>query len=59
MREGWDVPSLIAGIFFMAIGVIFLFDQLDVWQADARYVWPVALVVLGLGILFTTRSEER
>ncbi len=45
-----DPGSLIAGIAFAGIGLIFLVG--DVELADrARWVWPIALVGLGAGLL--------
>jgi len=45
-----DPGSLIAGITFAGVGLIFLVGKVDL--ADrARWVWPIVLVGLGAGLL--------
>lgn len=43
--------SLIAGIFFVIMGVVFLFDQLDVIDLRPGLVWPLLLIGFGVGVL--------
>jgi hypothetical protein len=45
------------GAFFIAMGVVFLLDQLDVLRLDLGYVLPVILIALGLGLLFGARKR--
>jgi hypothetical protein len=45
------------GVFFIAMGVVFLLDQLDVLRLDLGYVLPVILIALGLGLLLGARRR--
>jgi hypothetical protein len=58
-RHALDPVSLVFGFAFTAAGVLFLAGQFD--QAiRLRWLWPVLLLVLGLGILLDlgTRREQ-
>jgi hypothetical protein len=48
----WSVVVLI-------IGVIFLLSNLRLWSWDAGQLWPIALVVIGLVLLFGGRAIRR
>ncbi|MGA8039725.1 MAG: hypothetical protein WCA93_06410 [Acidimicrobiia bacterium] len=46
--------TLLAGVIYLVVGVVFFFEGLDVWTlkiADLRYVGPLALLVLGLAVV--------
>jgi hypothetical protein len=47
------------GLFFIAAGIAFLLDRLDIWTLRARYVLPVLLIVLGAAILLGGRGWVR
>lgn len=50
------------GVFFLVAGVAFLLDRLDVWNLRVRYLLPVLLIALGIGVLIggrPTRTGER
>ncbi len=49
--------ALVSGIFFVAAGVAFLLDRLNVWNLRGRYVLPVLLIVLGIAVLVGGRSS--
>ncbi|UZN03971.1 LiaI-LiaF-like domain-containing protein [Cellulomonas sp. S1-8] len=54
--RAWFGPAVIT-----AIGVVLLLDQLDVLDVSVwDYLWPVALILIGLGITFgaTGRGEQ-
>lgn len=40
------------GIFFVAAGVLFFLDALEVVRVRGAYVWPLLLIGLGLAVLF-------
>ncbi len=42
------------GILLCAIGALFLFDRLGFYNLDWTYIWPIALI--GLGLLFIFRN---
>ena len=46
-----DRLSLVVGVLFMAAGVVFLLDALDVWKLRVDYLVPLGLIVLGLVVL--------
>ena len=56
---GYDRTALIIGIFFIAMGVLFLLDQLDVIRLRAAYFIPIVLIVLGAAILIGARRPAR
>jgi hypothetical protein len=49
--RGADRLSLVAGVVFMLVGVLFLLDALGVWKLRIDYLVPLGLIVLGLGVL--------
>lgn len=55
--SGTNRSAVIFGIFFIAAGVAFLLDRLDVWDLRARYLFPLVLIVLGVAILLGRRSS--
>jgi hypothetical protein len=58
-RHALDPVSLVFGFAFTAAGVLFFADQFD-QAVRLRWLWPVLLLVLGLGILLDlgTRREQ-
>jgi hypothetical protein len=54
--EGLNRTSLVAGLVFIVLGVLFLLDQLDVLRLRASYVLPVVLIVLGMVVLIGALS---
>lgn len=51
MRD-FNVTSLVAGIVFIVLGVLFLLDRLGVLTLSGQYVWPIVLVAIGIAIIF-------
>ena len=46
--------AAILGILFIALGIVFLLD--DVWpDLSWQYIWPVALIGVGLAIVLRGR----
>lgn len=60
-RHPTDFFALFGGLLFAALGVGFLLDALETWDADVTWVAPLVLIALGLGgVLATvTRRDER
>jgi fatty acid desaturase len=46
-----DRLSLVVGVLFVAAGVVFLLDALEVWRLRSDYLVPLALIALGLVVL--------
>jgi hypothetical protein len=46
-----DRLSLVVGVLFVAAGVVFLLDALDVWKLRVDYLVPLGLIVVGLVVL--------
>jgi peptidoglycan/LPS O-acetylase OafA/YrhL len=62
-RHDLDVVSLIAGVVFLALAVIYLVASATDSSIDGRYVWPALLVTLGAGgvaaaVRANTREEQ-
>lgn len=57
MEQGIDRGAVIAGLVFMALGLLFLLDRLGTIDFRIVYVWPIALIGFGLAILFGGRSQ--
>ncbi len=50
--------ALVAGVFFIAAGVVFLLERLGVWDVSLRVLGPVLLITLGVAVLLGGRSSE-
>jgi hypothetical protein len=46
-----DRLSLVAGLVFVAAGIVFLLDALEVWKLRGDYLVPIALIVLGIVVV--------
>ena len=46
-----------AGAFFTVMGVIFLFDQLDILHLDLTLVLPIVLIALGVVVVLGSRRS--
>ena len=46
-----DRLSLVAGLVFVAAGIVFLLDALEVWNLRGDYLVPIALIALGLVVV--------
>jgi hypothetical protein len=46
-RHPLDPFSLVFGLTFLVLGVLFLATNLDARQLPLRWLWPVPLIVLG------------
>ena len=42
-----------AGVVFVVIGAIYLFEAFDVWEGDVARIWPVILIAIGAVIIST------
>jgi len=51
MNRRPDRLSLVAGLVFVAAGIVFLLDALEVWNLRGDYLVPIALIVLGLVVV--------
>jgi hypothetical protein len=51
--------ALVAGILFVALGVAFLLDALDAVSLKGAYVWPVALILVGIAVLWGGLTSSR
>lgn len=58
-RHSFDTASFVTGLLFVVLGVLFLADQADTLDLEARWVWPALLIGLGLaGLLSGRRGED-
>jgi hypothetical protein len=56
-RHPFDAVSLVFGLVFAGIGVMYLVGGIDVADLVTRF-WPAALVMLGLAMLFSARRPD-
>lgn len=52
-----DRSALVAGVFFIAAGAVFLLERLGVWEVSLRVLGPVLLITLGLAIILGGRMH--
>ena len=57
-RHELDPLSLVGGLLFAALGVLFLLDAADALTVQARWVWPILLIGLGVGGLVSSRPRS-
>ena len=50
-RHSLDPFSLVFGITFAALGVVFLVSRLDASQLHLQWVWPIPMIALGVLIV--------
>jgi len=58
-----DLPinrgSIVAGAFFILVGVAFLLQEVGLWDLKTVYVFPVLLIALGVAVILGgTRRRE-
>jgi Domain of unknown function (DUF5668) len=56
--RGADRVSIVAGVFFVLAGVLFLLDRLGVLEVQGRYLWPALLIAVGAGVLMTAGGRS-
>jgi hypothetical protein len=54
-RHDRNLFSVLAGLVFVALGTAFLLDEVDALRLQARGVWPVLLIGLGVAGLASSR----
>jgi uncharacterized membrane protein len=54
-----NITSLIAGVVFIVLGVLFLLERLNVLVVSSQYVWPIVLVALGIAIIVGGERRHR
>lgn len=58
-RLEFDHRSLIAGLLFSTLGVLFMVDQATDVRIDMQWVWPLLLIGLGVAGLASTTLKRR
>jgi hypothetical protein len=56
-RHELDPLSLVGGLVFAALGVLYLLDAADSLTVQPRWVWPALLIALGIGGLLASRPK--
>lgn len=56
-RHQLDLLSLLAGVFFLVVAVVALLDVTGLGISLA-WVWPIGLVLLGVGVLVGGRRRS-
>lgn len=55
MRE--HPGTFVAGLLFMVVGVVYALEGFDVWTVRPGRLWPVALIAIGVVVLFSGRDR--
>ncbi|MBI4260915.1 MAG: hypothetical protein HY658_10155 [Actinobacteria bacterium] len=55
--RGWNRTSLVAGLLFIVLGVLFLLESADV--IDLRAVVVVPILLIGLGVAILAGGDDR
>lgn len=50
--------SLISGVLFVILGVIFLLEALEVFELAPATLWPLLLVALGVAVLAGSGKDD-
>lgn len=54
----FSMSALVFGLVFIAIGTLFLLNELDVFDLDPVYIIPILLIGLGIGIIAGNRRTR-
>jgi hypothetical protein len=55
---GLNRSAVVAGVFFIAAGAVFLLERLGVWDVSLRVLGPVLLITLGIAIILGGRASR-
>jgi len=59
-KSGPHYPRIVTGLMLMAIGLAFFLDRTALISLDGWWrLWPVSLIVIGVGQLLAPRCESR
>ena len=58
MGESTNRAALVAGVFFIAAGAVFLLESLEVLELELRVLAPFLLIALGVAVLLGGRSRR-
>jgi hypothetical protein len=57
-RHQLDPLSLVGGVVFGGLGVLFLLDGWDTITVQPRWIWPILLIALGVAGLVASRPRR-
>jgi hypothetical protein len=50
--------AVVFGVLFVAIGVLFLLEALEIFEIAPATLWPILLVAVGIGVLAGTGRDD-
>ena len=50
--------AVVFGVLFVAIGVLFLLEALEIFEIAPATLWPILLVAVGVGVLAGTGRDD-
>ncbi|MDQ1375431.1 MAG: hypothetical protein QOJ09_2769 [Actinomycetota bacterium] len=56
-RHDLDPLSLVSGVLFAGLGILFLLDEAGSVTVQPRWVWPLVLIALGVAGLLASRPK--
>jgi hypothetical protein len=58
LGETRNRAALVAGVFFVVAGAVFLLDRVGAFELQLRVLAPVLLIALGVAVLLGGRSRR-
>ena len=58
MDESTNRASLVAGVFFIVAGTMFLLERLGVFELELRVLAPALLIAIGVAVLLGGRGRR-
>ena len=58
MDESTNRASLVAGLFFIVAGAMFLLERLGVFELELRVLAPALLIAIGVAVLLGGRGRR-
>lgn len=58
MDESTNRASLVAGVFFIVAGIMFLLERLGVFELELRVLAPALLIAIGVAVLLGGRGRR-
>ncbi|HUH07628.1 MAG TPA: hypothetical protein VML96_07465 [Egibacteraceae bacterium] len=58
-RHRLDAVSLIPGLAFATLGLVFLYGNINLLRVDWSWIWPAAAILVGLALLLSLRPQPR
>ena len=58
-RSAFQQGSLIIGVTFIVLALVFVLDSIEALDADVEWIAPTTLIALGIAMLVATMTSSR